>query len=183
MIRRDLIASAIIFVMLVALVQTTYGQEGRTATSVRLAWLVTAGEGYVDRPVVESAIAYDLTAGSQERPVISVTGSAGVAIGDAFAEVTLWSFRTAGGVEVRFPLKRLQLTPFLQTGYLTAIKEDERSGLYSRFGFGIRVAGKGAFRYSFDPISVTRLPVSDQTIDTKSRYGIEIGVIRAIWQF
>ncbi len=147
------------------------------AASIRIGWLLTAGEGYVDRPVVEGAGAYRVLSGDGESPTVYATGSAAVSIGDAFAERTLWSFRFAAGSEILFPVGPVYLATFAQGGYLTSLKEDERHGVYGRFGAGVRIES-GRLMYSVDPVSVTILPLADNSGADASRLAIEVGVIR-----
>lgn len=157
---------------------------GKKMASLRLGWMLTAGEGYLDRPVVETAFGYRVVDGAGRGPGLFITTSGGVAIGEAFAESTLWSFRGALGIEPVFSARPgFNLVPFAQLGYLTSLKEDERHGLYGRAGIGIRLIRAGSFKYSFDPVSVTILPLADDSVDNASRYAIEVGVIRAVWQF
>lgn len=172
-----LTSGLLLVLMLPTVAATAQNEFGATSASFRIGWMVTDGEGYVDRPVAEGTGAYAVVRSSRGRPGINLTGSAGVGIGDAFAERTLWSFRFSGGVEGVFQRDAISLVPFGQLGYLTSMKEDERRGLFARVGVGVRISS-GPVEYSIEPLSITVLPQSDLASEDASRLAIEVGVFR-----
>lgn len=153
----------------------------------RIGFLITSGQTFGDRPVVQIDGGVQFGAATPGGPPrVGLTG--GFTIGAArFLGGTDTSIRFLAGAEFPWALSRsIELAPAVQAGYLKAFDEDERHGFTSRVAVGIRVLpSRGAFYFGFEPIALVTLPLPDATAegDPGSRVAAEFGLLRFGWRF
>jgi len=187
--RSNLLAVANTALLVLAL-HPTPGSAQSFLVDARAAFLVTAGEGILDRPMAQADAGVQFTRPEVGGPP-AVALTFGVALGagelGAANDVDL---RFLGGVELpiavrAFGEKPVEIVPVIQAGYQSVREEDERSGFTMRGTVGLRLfPGGDTFFFTFEPLSAVLLAPADPDSDaSSSRFAVEFGILKVGWLF
>ena len=170
---------------------TARGPDDRDGVLViidgRFAWVVTAGEGVGDHPLMELDVGVQFgRARPGGPPGVALLLGGGVGVGEALGKSNV-SWRVVGGIEIPVAVTMpalseslIEIVPVLQAGYLKVVDEDKRKGFTLRGSVGMRfLFNATAFYLTFEPLSVLLLPAPPGGFNNSTaKVAIELGILK-----